>query len=69
MKSTQIATYSEGDIVNKIYIIRGQKVMLDRDLADMYDVPAFRLNESVKRNRTRFPEDFMFQMTLEEFQN
>ena len=40
--------------------------MLDKDLAQMYDVPTFRLNEAVKRNITRFPEDFMFQLTLEE---
>ncbi len=66
MKSKQIATFSEGEIVNKIYVIRGQKVMLDKDLAQMYDVPTFRLNEAVKRNITRFPEDFMFQLTLEE---
>ena len=66
MKSKQIASYPEGEIVNKIYIIRGQKVMLDKDLAQMYDVPTFRLNEAVKRNITRFPEDFMFQLTLEE---
>ena len=66
MKSKLIATYPEGEIVNKIYIIRGQKVMLDRDLAEMYDVPTFRLNEAVKRNITRFPEDFMFQLTPEE---
>ncbi len=45
MKSKQITSYSEGEIVNKIYIIRGQKIMLDRDLAEVYDVPTFRLNE------------------------
>jgi ORF6N domain len=65
----QITTYSEGEIVNKIYIIWGQKIMLDRDLAEMYDVPTFRLNEAVKRNSTRFPEDFMFQLSKEEFKN
>ncbi len=41
----------------------GQKVILDSDLADLYQVPTFRLNEAVKRNRNRFPEDFMFQLT------
>jgi hypothetical protein len=53
-------------IERKIYMIRGQKVMLDRDLAGLYDVATFRLNEAVKRNRSRFPEDFMFQLTAAE---
>jgi hypothetical protein len=53
-------------IERRIYVIRGQKVMLDSDLADLYQVPTFRLNEAVKRNRDRFPEDFMFQLTKEE---
>ena len=53
-------------IEDKIYMIRGHKVMLDRDLARLYDVPTKRLNEQVKRNIKRFPEDFMFQLTLEE---
>lgn len=53
-------------IENKIYLIRGEKVMLDRDLAELYGVPAKRLNEQVKRNRERFPEDFMFRLTREE---
>ena len=66
MKSKQITSYSEGEIVSKIYIIRGQKIMLDRDLAEMYDVEAKRLNEAVRRNISRFPEDFMFQLTEEE---
>ncbi|MBU1753888.1 ORF6N domain-containing protein [bacterium] len=50
----------------KILLIRGQKVMLDRDLAELYEVPTKRLNEQVKRNVKRFPEDFMFQLTKEE---
>ena len=50
-------------IVNKIYHIRGQKVMLDEDLAELYGVETKRLNEAIKRNSTRFPEDFMFQLT------
>lgn len=50
-------------IERRIYVIRGQKVMLDSDLAELYQVPTFRLNEAVKRNRVRFPEDFMFQIT------
>jgi hypothetical protein len=55
-------------VMNKIYQIRGQKVMLDNDLADLYEVETRRLNEQVKRNIDRFPEDFMFQLTKEEFE-
>ena len=50
-------------IENRIFTIRGQKVMLDRDLAELYGVQTKRLNEAVKRNIKRFPEDFMFQLT------
>lgn len=53
-------------IERRIYLIRGKKVMIDSDLAELYGVPTFRLNEAVKRNRRRFPEDFMFQLTKEE---
>ena len=53
-------------IENRIYLIRGQKVMLDKDLAMLYKVPTKRLNEAVKRGQSRFPEDFMFQLTWEE---
>jgi hypothetical protein len=53
-------------IERRIYLIRGQKVMIDSDLAELYGVPTFRLNEAVKRNRSRFPEDFMFQLDKEE---
>ena len=53
-------------IQSKIYDIRGQKVMLDRDLAEMYGVETRALNQSVKRNTDRFPVDFMFQLTDEE---
>lgn len=56
-------------IRSKIYEIRGQKVMLDRDLAVMYGVETRALNQAVKRNSERFPEDFMFQMTDEEVEN
>src|SRR5574344_976686 len=56
-------------IENKIYIIRGIKVMLDRDLAILYDVETRVLNQAVKRNAERFPNDFMFQLTKEEFEN
>ena len=54
-------------VKSKIYTIRGQKVMLDFDLADMYGVETRVLNQSVKRNIERFPEDFMFQLTKGEF--
>ena len=50
-------------IERSIYLIRGQKVMIDTDLAQLYDVPTYRLNEAVKRNRKRFPFDFMFQLS------
>ncbi len=53
-------------IERKILLIRGQKVMLDSDLAKLYGVTTKRLNEQVKRNRSRFPEDFMFQLTADE---
>jgi hypothetical protein len=53
-------------IERRIFLIRGHKVMLDRDLAELYGVTTKRLNEQVKRNRGRFPEDFMFQLSLEE---
>lgn len=56
-------------VERRIYLIRGQKVMLDSDLAELYQVPTFRLNEAVKRNRNRFPEDFMFQLSKEELEN
>jgi phage regulator Rha-like protein len=54
-------------IMNKIYYIRGKNVMLDQDLAELYDVETKRLNEQVKRNLNRFPDDFMFQLNKEEF--
>ena len=53
-------------IESKIYLIRGKKVMLDRDLAELYDVKAIALRQQVKRNIDRFPDDFMFQLTANE---
>ena len=50
-----------------IHTIRDVRVLLDRDLAGIYGVPTFRFNEAIKRNRHRFPSDFMFQLTREEF--
>ena len=60
---------SEETIADKIYFIRNQKVMLDRDLAILYGIETKVLNQAVKRNMSRFPEDFMFQLTEIEFQN
>ena len=54
------------NIESRIFLIRGHKVMIDADLANIYGVTTKRLNEQVKRNRERFPEDFMFQLTKEE---
>ena len=56
-------------ITSKIYLIRGQKVMLDRDLAELYGVETKALKQAVKRNIVRFPEDFMFELTKHEFDN
>ena len=53
-------------VMNKIYVVRGQKIMLDRDLAKLYGVKPIRLREQVKRNQLRFPENFMFQLTEQE---
>jgi phage regulator Rha-like protein len=53
-------------IEQRIFVIRGQKVMLDADLAQLYGVSTKRLNEQVKRNRDRFPDDFMFRLSSEE---
>jgi len=57
---------SENDILDCIIRIRGKKVMIDRDLASIYGVTTKRLNEQVKRNLARFPEDFIFQLTKDE---
>lgn len=54
-------------IIEKIYVIRGQKVMLDKDLADFYSVKTKRLKEQVRRNINRFPESFMFELTTSEY--
>ena len=53
-------------IANKIFYIRGRKIMVDRDLAELYGVKTKVLNQAVKRNIERFPEDFMFQLTEKE---
>jgi len=54
-------------VMNKIYLIRDQKIMLDRDLAELYGVNTKVLKQAVRRNITRFPQDFMFEMNKEEF--
>src|SRR5439155_736570 len=54
-------------IERRIFVVRGQRVMIDSDLADLYGVPTHRLNEQVRRNRTRFPKDFTYQLTQQEF--
>jgi hypothetical protein len=56
-------------IINKIYLVRGHKVMMDEDLAEMYGVETRRLNEQVNRNIERFPKDFMFRLSKMEFEN
>lgn len=60
---------AEQKILNKIYVTRGEKVMLDKDLADMYGVETKQLKRQVKRNIERFPKDFMFELTKKEFEN
>jgi hypothetical protein len=62
-------TIPDETIISKIYLFRGQKVMLDSDLAELYGVETKTFNQAVKRNLDRFPEDFMFQLTSDEFEN
>jgi len=68
MKNSQ-ALIPREIIEQKIYFIRGQKVMLDSDLARLYEVATFNLNKAVKRNLDRFPQDFMFQLSAKEFES
>lgn len=68
-KNTKMPIIPDELIMNNIYLIRGQKVMLDRDLAKLYKVETRTLNQSVRRNMDRFPADFMFQLTREELEN
>lgn len=67
-KQTSEVTIPTETLMNKIYVIRGVKVMLDSDLAQLYGVETKVLNQSVKRNSKRFPEDFMFQLSTKEFE-
>jgi len=62
-------TIAEEVVLNKIYLIRGLKVMLDIDLATLYNVETKVLNQAVKRNHLRFPVDFMFQLSMKEYDN
>ena len=65
-EKTEVPIVDES-IMNKIHLIRNQKIMLDRDLAELYGVETKRLKEAVRRNRQRFPEDFMFELKEDEF--
>lgn len=65
-KSTEITVIPQEVLINKIYFLRNEKVMLDRDLAVLYGVKSIRLREQVKRNLTKFPAHFMFQLTEHE---
>ena len=65
----QISILEENSIRSKIHVIRGQQVMLDRDLAELYLVETKALNQAVKRNTERFPENFMFQLSENEYEN
>lgn len=60
---------AEQKILNRIYVLREQKIKLDEDLAEMYGVETRRLSEQVKRNAKRFPKDFMFTLTAKEYEN
>lgn len=60
---------ADDEVLNKIYILRGQKVMLDRDLSKLYGVETKQLKRQVKRNLNRFPTDFMFELSKEEITN
>ena len=66
MKREMVA-YTTDDITTLIITVRGKRVILDRDLAGLYGTTTKRLNEQVKRNRNRFPEDFMFRLTTKEW--
>jgi len=68
LKKAMSSTIPSERILGKIHVIRGQKVMLDFDIAVLYEVETKRLNEQVKRNIDRFPDDFMFRLSSEEWQ-
>ena len=68
-QNTEIAIVDEKSIRDKIYVMRGVQVMLDFELAELYGYTTSAFNQQVKRNEDKFPEDFRFQLTKEEFQN
>ena len=68
-KATKTMIIPDELVINKIYLIRGQKVMVDRDLAKLYGVPTKAFNQAVKRNAERFPGDFMFRLTKKEWES
>ncbi len=68
MENSSLQLIESSGIRSKIYTIRGVQVMLDSDLAKLYTIPTYRLNEQVKRNRNRFPEEFSFRLTTPEYQ-
>jgi DNA-binding PadR family transcriptional regulator len=68
-RNKKLQLNTEEIIKQRIFIIRGKKVMIDKDLAEIYGVPTMRLNEQVKRNIKRFPNDFMFQLSDDEFES
>ncbi len=68
-KQASAVSIPEEVIISKIYLIRNHKVMIDSDLAELYGVETKRLNEQIKRNQDRFPDDFMFTLTAEEWQD
>jgi hypothetical protein len=67
-KNTQQSIHDE-ILISKIFMIREQKIMIDKDLAELYGVKAIRLREQVKRNKNRFPENFMFQLSEKEVED
>ncbi|MEO6733312.1 MAG: ORF6N domain-containing protein [Ferruginibacter sp.] len=68
-KAVKTISVLEEKVINKIYLIRENKVMLDFDLAELYVVETKQLKRQVKRNQERFPKDFMFELTKKEFEN
>jgi hypothetical protein len=68
-KESKLVAIPDEIIMQKIYLIRGQKVMLDKDLAELYNVDTKQLKRAVRRNITRFPVDFMFEIDASEFNN
>ncbi|MCD0489361.1 ORF6N domain-containing protein [Pedobacter sp. MC2016-14] len=67
MRETNTVSIPDEVVMSKIYVIRNQKIMLDEDLAELYGVETRRLNEQVRRNPDRLPEDFFFTLNVQEF--